>query len=262
MAGYQFPPAEVIRILAKAVSHIAHVATDTPPIARVGGFGESGIIYEVKYWTREYHLRDSIDAEIRRAIWYAFRRNGIVIPFPIRTLQRYSASSGESEVPSSDVADRLAEVDILAPLSEEERRSLAAGARLLNYSRGETIISYGQEGDSMFVIHAGSVSVQMPSPEGPVEVAQLGPGSIFGEVALLTGESRTADVVALSDVAAVKIGKQLMEPLMHENPGLASALSLKIAERQTNLASATPTAREEESRSVLDRIRLYFGLTR
>ena len=260
-APYDQPPAKVIRVLEQAAGNITNVAKEIPCLARVGGFGESAIVYEVKYWTRSYQHRDSIDAEIRRAVWYAFKRNGIPIPFPIRTLHRHHAASEEGGITPEAIGERLEAVDILAPLSPEERAQLARGTRVLHYSRGETILGYGEQGQSMYVVHDGTVSVRAPSSEGFVEVAQLGPGNIFGEMALLTGESRTADVIAIEDVTALQIRKNVMQPLLLENPELAAALSIRIMERQAAAASLpSPTA--EEHHTLLGRIRSYFGLSK
>ena len=72
----------------------------------------------------------------------------------------------------------------------------------------------------MFVVHSGTISVRLAddSPKGWHEVAQLGPGTVFGEMALLTGETRTADVVALTDVTALEIGKDSLQPILHGPP--------------------------------------------
>jgi CRP-like cAMP-binding protein len=111
------------------------------------------------------------------------------------------------------------------------------------------------------VIHSGSVSVRLPddSERGWDEVAELGAGSVVGEMALLTGETRTADVVATTDVVAVEIGKELLEPILHANPDLADAISEKVMERRDHL-DAIRSAEKGEETSILSRIRAYFGL--
>jgi CRP-like cAMP-binding protein len=260
-ASYDVPPAKVIRVLEQAAANVEHVATDMPCIARVASFADFAIHYDIKYFTREYHMRDTIDAEVRRAVWYALKRNAIPIPLPIRSVHRYVPPPTEHATTLDQVAERLAAADILAPLSDAERRKIAEGTRVSAYSRGETILAYGQAGDSMYVIHEGSVSVRIPSGDTFTEVAQLGPGSIFGEMALLTGESRTASIVAVTDVIAMKIQKSVMQPLLHDNPDLVSALSDKIMERRAAAATAA-SSEEEDHRSLLHRIRSYFGLLR
>jgi Small-conductance mechanosensitive channel len=260
-ASYEVPPAKVLEVLEQAAANVPGVASDIPVMARIGGFADSSITYEVKYWTRIYHQRDLIDAEIRRAIWYAFKRNGIAIPLPIRTILHADQGGPKASVDEREVLARINSVDILAPLSNEEQRALAKSTKVHMYSRGETIIRHSQDGDSMFIVDEGTVSIRIPTDHGSNEVAQLGAGSIFGEMALLTGESRTADVVAMTDVVALEIDKPALKLVLDEDPDLAAALSAKVGERRKAMMASTQSDADDDV-SLLDRIRSYFGLGR
>ena len=77
-------PAMVIDVLQRAASHVDGVDREMPCFARVASFGDSSVTYEVKYFARDFMQRDRIDADIRKAVWYALRRNDISIPFPVR----------------------------------------------------------------------------------------------------------------------------------------------------------------------------------
>jgi len=259
---YHVAPATVIGILMQATAHVEGVARERPCIVRIGAFSDSAVVYEVKYFTRDYALRDRIDADMRKAVWYALHRNDIAFATPIRSYAPYTPPKLESAVASSDIAQRLEEVDVLTPLSQEQRASIANVTKVHVYSRGEAILRAAAAGDSMFVVHSGTVSIRISDPgaTGGAEVAQLGPGSVFGEMALLTGEKRTADVIAITDVVALEIGKDSLQPILQNNPELAGAISEKVMERQDHLAMVRAENEEEESQSVLSRIRAYFGL--
>ncbi len=253
---YNIPPAEVLTVLTQAASHVEGVAHERPAFARLGGFGESAAMYEVKYFMYDYSQRDRIDADIRKAIWYALRRNGIPIPYPIRSVQRYAPPAVRHHPDRTEIVDRLGRVDILAPLSAGAREAIAAAARVHVYSVGETIIRHGTDGDSMFLVHEGSVSIRVEESE----VARLEPGDFFGEMALLTGEMRAADVVAVSDVVAIEIAKDALQPVLVNHPELAAAISAKVMERRGSLDSVRMASSDEVEQSVLSRIRAYFGL--
>ncbi|MCU1229953.1 MAG: mechanosensitive ion channel/cyclic nucleotide-binding protein [Acidobacteria bacterium] len=257
---YHVPPATVIEILKNAASHVEGVAREMPCFSRVGGFADSAVVYEIKYFTRDYSLRDRIDADIRKAVWYALRRAEVSFAFPVRTYQEYKPpQSATHEVTPDEILDRMRDVDVLSPLSEASHEALARATKVHFYSKGEAILRHGTDGDSMFVLHDGTVSVRVVEegePE-PREVARLSTGSVFGEMALLTGEARTADVVAVTDVTALEIGKASLEPILHSHPELAAAISAKVLERRDNLA---PGKEEEEEQSILSRIRNYFSL--
>ncbi|HEV2718586.1 MAG TPA: mechanosensitive ion channel family protein [Thermoanaerobaculia bacterium] len=259
---YNVAPATALAILMQAASHIDGVAREAPVIARVGAFSDSAVIYEIKYFTRDYAMRDRIDADIRKAVWYALRRNEISFATPIRAYQQYMPPPAAGEALSREELHALLhDVDILSPLDDVAHGALTAAAKVHFYSRGEAVLHRGTTGDSMFVIHSGSVSVRIPddSEHGWSEVAVLGAGSVVGEMALLTGEVRTADVVATSDVVAIEIGKDSLEPILRANPELAGAITEKVMQRQGHL-DAIRNMEKEGKESVLDRIRAYFGL--
>jgi small-conductance mechanosensitive channel len=252
---YNIPPSSVIPVLVQAATNVDGVSHDMPCIARVGGFGDSSVTYEIKYFTQDYSLRDRIDSDIRKNVWYALRRNSIPIPLPIRVHHRYEPPAVGAAPDTQDILDDLARIDIFAPLPADARHAIAAAAQIRTYSRGETIISQGAEDRSMFIIHAGAVSVRT----GDDELARLGAGEFFGEMALLTGETRTADIVAVEDVVAIEITKTAFEPVLRQYPELAGAITARVLQRRTR--NAPPAhAEAEEEQSVVSRIRSYFGL--
>jgi small-conductance mechanosensitive channel len=252
---YNVPPATVINVLVQAASNVDGVSHDIPAFARVGNFGDSAVIYEIKYHMRDYSQRDRIDADIRKAVWYALRRNGITIPYPIRTFHKYKPGEHKGQPDATEILHRLGRVDVLSPLPKSSQEVIAHAARVHTFSRGETIIRQGAEGNSMFIVHEGAVAVRIDD----AEVARLQPGDFFGEMALLTGEARAADVIALSDVVAVEIAKDALEPVLHDHPELAASISAKVAERRGDL-DARSDAPSDVQRTVLSRIRAYFGL--
>jgi small-conductance mechanosensitive channel/CRP-like cAMP-binding protein len=259
---YNVAPSTVIDIVSQAAAHVDGVARELPCFARVGAFADSSVVYEIKYHTRDYAKRDRIDADIRKAVWYALHRNKISFATPVRAFQTYTPPESRHEVARDEVLSRLREVDILSPLSEESRETIAAGTRVHFYSKGETILRHAAAGDSMFVVHSGTASVRLPddSDQGWHEVAQLGAGTVFGEMALLTGETRTADVVALTDVTALETGKDALQPILSDHPNLVEAMTAKVVQRKGHLDAIRSGEPEEEEQSIVSRVRAWFGL--
>jgi small-conductance mechanosensitive channel len=252
---YNVPPADVIAVLTQAASHVPGVAQETPAFARVAAFGDSAVLYDIKYFVKDYSQRDVIDAEIRKAVWYALRRHGFSIPFPIRSMHRYEPPPARPQPSRDEIIDRLDDVGFLAPLPAEALQSIAAAARVHVFSSGETIIRQGAAGDSMFIVHHGTVAVLADGSE----VARLDARDFFGEMALLTGEKRAADVVALTEAVIIEITKSALQPVLRDHPELAAAISTEVTERRGTLATAR-AASAESQQSVLSRIRSYFGL--
>jgi CRP-like cAMP-binding protein len=93
-------------------------------------------------------------------------------------------------------------------------------------------------------------------------ISQIGEGGFFGEMALFTGEPRTANVVAAAETEVLEIGHDAMRSLFQTNPDLVEALSHAINERRAGLlASASVSSGDEDAHDgLLSRIRRFFRL--
>ena len=160
----------------------------------------------------------------------------------------------------------LGAVALLAPLTPEERRRLAERSRTLLFGPGERVLQHGGEGGSMLVVLRGRVEIRVEAPDGRlVAVAEIGPGEVFGEMSLLTGEPRSADAWALEEVELVEVRKAEMGEVLAQNERLAEALSrqasARLSERSEALAQADEEAPQTASQaSLLQRIRHFFDL--
>jgi CRP-like cAMP-binding protein len=102
---------------------------------------------------------------------------------------------------------------------------LSAHAASKRIKRGTTIFSKGDQGTCLYAVCSGQVKIAVPSGEGKGAVFNLiGPGQIFGEVALLDGGQRTADAVAVKDTELLVIDRRDFIPLVHRDPEIAIKL--------------------------------------
>jgi CRP-like cAMP-binding protein len=115
----------------------------------------------------------------------------------------------------------------------------------------------------MFVVHSGRVRVQVNENGRPRLVATLNEGDFFGEMALFTGEPRTANVVALEETEVLEIEHAAMKRVFDTNPDLVESLSFIITERRKGLVTQveTDTGGEDESAGILSAIKRFFGLS-
>jgi small-conductance mechanosensitive channel/CRP-like cAMP-binding protein len=266
-APYGIPPETIIPLVRETVRALPNVAPEKTPIVRIAEFHDSSITYELLYWVRDYMLTPDMDAKMREHIWYVYRRNDIDIPFPIRhLLMEQIEPKPQARADSADSDERFIDsVSLFEPLSGEERNRVAGALVKHLYAPGELILRRGDAGGSMFIIGRGRVDVRLPQADGGTQqVAVLERGNYFGEMALFTGEPRTADVYALDEVEVLEIRKAAIEPLMHDNLQLAEAISRRVAERQAELVAHTRAVPEEEtqqqSANILRRIKRFFSL--
>ena len=262
-ALYTDSPVRVIHAVREAVRDADNVLRYMTPVVRIRGLADSGVEYEVKYWLSDYASYNDTDALIRQRIWYAFRRHGFTFAYPTRTLYMEQPASRDGDGHDREtLAELLSAVDIFAPLTGEELGALASSASGRVFAPGETIIRAGDSGASMFVVHRGSVDVRVDSNGTPRTIKRLGEGAFFGEMALFTGEPRTASVVAAEETEVLEIGHGAMKGLFQTNPDLVEAISHTINERREGLAANAPDADGDEDASdgLLSKIRRFFHL--
>lgn len=114
----------------------------------------------------------------------------------------------------------LQKVEIFSSLDDKEARMIAPLFKERHYSAGEAMAEEGQHGIGFFVIESGTAKVTV----GGEERATLGPGSHFGEIALIDDGARTATVTADSDLTAHVLVAWDFRPLVKEDPGMAWSL--------------------------------------
>jgi CRP/FNR family transcriptional regulator/CRP/FNR family cyclic AMP-dependent transcriptional regulator len=119
----------------------------------------------------------------------------------------------------SHIADTLAGTPLLRGLPPDALATLTSIARRRTYKRGEVIFHMGDPGDTLFILESGRVKVYSYAESGEETVlAIVGPGSCFGELALIDGEPRSATVEALEPVEAVSIGRTPFQGLLQDHP--------------------------------------------
>jgi CRP-like cAMP-binding protein len=148
-------------------------------------------------------------------------------------------------------------------LSEEEIAKLASSLKKRVYAPGELIVRSGTEGSSMFVIDRGQVAIQIFDNGTKIKVNELGESDFFGEMSLLTGEPRTADVVALVETEVMQIRRSSLKPILEANPLLAQSITEIVAERRMKLDESHGNEvldHAEVKKGMLLSIRKLFGL--
>jgi small-conductance mechanosensitive channel/CRP-like cAMP-binding protein len=260
---YSSSPARTIRAVRDAVRHVDNVSDKIRPVVRIRNLGENGIDWEVKYWMNDYTLQHDTDALIRQRIWYVFNRENIEFAYPTRTLyvQPKRKETPEDQI-RDHVAERLSHVDIFSPLSQDETQQLASACVRRVYAPGEAIVRKGQDGSSMFVITKGTVKVQIPENGYDRTINTLGENDFFGEMSLLTGQPRSANVIATEETDVLQIKKVGIKPIFENNPDLVSTIFDLVEERKQLLSDqdVQQEGKTEDKRSVVTSIKKFFGL--
>jgi len=122
----------------------------------------------------------------------------------------------------------LADVPLFQLLDAEERAALAARVGTLIKPAGTLLFSYGDPGDSLYIVHEGEVEIFFKNDTGErVVLETAGKGDFFGEVSLLDGGPRTASAEVTQDLQAVVVKRGDLEAFLHAQP--AAAIDLLTA---------------------------------
>lgn len=271
--SYNDAPDLVKRTLLEVVDGVPNILKQPVPRVYLRAYGDFSINYEVKCYVEDYERRPQIEDDAMHRIWYAFRRAGIVIPFPTQTVfeHRIPPPAQEPGRNTIEVARVLKSVPIFASLAVDQIESLAQAARVLDYGRGEMVIRQGDAGDTLFVIVGGFARVAIRADGGAEkDLARLSPSEVFGEMSLLTGDPRAASVYATEGaLVLVAVSKDALLPILTAHPELAEKMAEIVTLRKQGLdraqaESALDASRRAElkssTRSLLGRIRSFFRL--
>ena len=283
---FRFPPTKVIDVVSKALSGavIEGVAQDPPPNCVCMDFTkerrESFATYAVRYWLTDLAHDDPTNSRVRARIYTALRRAGIPLAVPAQTawvqLEDEARAANKSRRRVSERLDALGQLPLFRSLTDAERATLAEGMSHVIYTAGETITRQGAVAHWLYVLTSGTAEIRMtfdPDGDGPLPaqtrvVTTLHAPDVFGEMGLMTGEARSADVVATSDVDCYRLGKETFERVLLARPEIAQELSEKLAARRVELIAVRDgldararTARESMERDrILGGIKSFFGL--
>ncbi|MGR9106847.1 MAG: cyclic nucleotide-binding domain-containing protein [Gammaproteobacteria bacterium] len=133
---------------------------------------------------------------------------------------------------ASDWIPALANTDLFSDLSREELELFAAQMTVINVARGELLIRQDEPADSLYVILQGCFDVARTNQRGEtIHLNRLEPGTCVGELALVTGEPRSASVCALEDATVASLGNDAIERIRKDAPQAAARLAQIIFTR-------------------------------
>lgn len=128
---------------------------------------------------------------------------------------------------SDTIIDRIRRVPLFAALDDPDLVDVAALATEFKALKGQVLVEYGQAGTGVFVIEEGQVRVHRPHGKH----IDHGPGSFFGELAVLADVPRTARVSAITDLRCLAISRNDLMDLLDHKPTVAVAMLREVARR-------------------------------
>lgn len=162
----------------------------------------------------------------------------------------------------SSTADALADVPLFSLLDPAERAVLAERVDLVQVRAGETVFSFGDPGDAMFVVIAGVVEISFENDTGNTIVLDTArAGDFFGEISLLDNGPRTATAKVIADLDAIRVDRGDLDELVKLQPHTAMDLLTATGKRlrETSMllrhtASRNVNEEQEDKRSTVMKV--------
>ena len=127
----------------------------------------------------------------------------------------------------------LRNVSFFGNLRLDQLRALARVCGEVSMAEGKTIIKQGDVGDGLYIVVEGSVRVErkVPNSKTPIYLFSLGTSEVFGEISLLDGGVRTANVVAETPVFLLAIKRDALDDALEDDPSIAMGMLRAMAEK-------------------------------
>ena len=276
---FRFAPARVIAVVNEALQSapLERVASEPKPHAICMDFAkdnrDSFAYYAVRYWLTDLAVDDPTSSLIRTRIYSALKRANIPLARPTSTI--FLTPDGEAAEASrlarhhDQRLKMIRSLDLFRTLTEEERAFVADHLHYSPFTAGETMTRQGAVAHWLYILLAGTAEVRTSVDGAPPKVvATLEGPDFFGEMGLMTGEPRMADVVACTDVDCYRLEKGGFQKIIEERPEIAHEMSNHLARRRVELiavrdgldAEAKRLREAQEQVRILEKIQGFFGL--
>ncbi|MCI0488025.1 MAG: mechanosensitive ion channel family protein [Blastocatellia bacterium] len=272
---FRVPPTDVIATVNEALQAepIERVAPEPKIHCILYDFKDSYCYYAARYWLTDLAADDPTDSVVRTRIYFALKRAGIPLSIPAQSLFVTEESEERKGLKHRrEIDNRLRAVtgvELFHTLNEDERRLLAERLLPTPFTKGEALTRQGAEAHWLYIMTKGTADVRI-SVDGlqPRSIATLGAGDFFGEMSLMTGEKRSATVIALEDVECYRLDKDAFHDILLERPEIAEHISHILARRRMEYEAARDGLDSEAKasrmgtaqRDIFDRIIEFFGI--
>jgi small-conductance mechanosensitive channel/CRP-like cAMP-binding protein len=275
---FRYSPVDVIHAVDEALqaAPIEGIAREPKPHCICCDFAmqhrDSFAHYAVRYWLTDLARDVPITSQVRERIYVALKRAQIPLAMPAAKIWVEQDDAEHHERKRQREVNRrlkaLAAVEILKPLRQDELLAIAERLRYAPFAPGEPITRQGAVAHWLYIMMTGTAEVRVSFDGSEKVLAKIHAPGFFGEMGLMTGEPRTATVVALTEVECYRLDKEAFIRIIKDRPEIASEISALLANRKVALealredmdAEAKARCIDAEKNRLLGTIERFFGL--
>jgi len=276
---FRFSPQKVISVVNEALqaAPIERIAQAPAPHAICYDFANTGrdsfAYYAVRYWLTDLAVDDPTSSVVRTRIHAALKRAGIPLARPSQTMFMIRDDESEEERRAarhlSQRRTAIQGMSLFAGLTDEEQTFIAGHLLYAPFTASETITREGAVAHWLYILREGKARICVNVDGAQKTISELEAPDFFGEMGMMTGEPRSASVVAVTDVDCYRLDKAGFQQIITERPEIAAQISETLAARRVDLiatrdgldAEAKKARQITEQQRILERVQSFFGLS-
>ena len=272
---YKVPPSTVIKIAEDAVrtAEIPNLSRTPTPNCLFMNYETSYGDYALRYWLTDLAVDAPTDSLVRTHLFSALERAGISPALVKQQLyltkenEKHETLQHEKEIEQR--ISILMKLDLFSSFKKSELHHIANELIYTPFSRAETITKHGDIDHWLYIIISGTAGVYLKNQEGLTEQAfKLQHGDIFGEMGLMTGEPRTASVIAEDEMKCYRLNKHGFYEVIHTRPEIIEEISHVLIKHKNALdqtrekldAESGQLKNQKHHSDLVNRIRRFIGI--
>jgi branched-chain amino acid transport system substrate-binding protein len=258
-------PDRVKKIILDALLSVKEINQQHLPFVRFKGTTEFSAMYGVFYCSENYQLKTQIEEIVWNRVFIHLKRAKIHLAMQRHRIYMTNDVPIEEDE-SLQSFNLLKDIELFKLFSEKDQTFISQRIKHHHFRASQTIVNQGDDGDSLYIIVEGVVTITINTEDREIELSRLGAENIFGEMALLTGEPRSANVISLTDTYLLEISKQDIAPIIEAQPEISSLLGEVLTQRKQKTQSIlknmenTDIQDEDIPKRIVSKILNYFGV--
>ena len=237
-----------------------------PPKTIFNGSNSDGAVYKMRYYLDPVAVspskaRNTINANVMHHLIYA----GLTPSYDRQDIFYEKMPSQKSWMNKKDRVHLLSNIALFKGLSQPVLNSISESFQFKELKAGEALIKQGDDGESLFVLVEGLLEVSLQIEGKKKHLTFLRPGTFLGEMALLTGEKRSADVTSSTASLVGELTKDAIMPLAEKNPEILNKITAIVAKRRlSNIEIGSENSKdhneaiEKETKNLMGRVTNFF----
>ena len=257
--SYEVPPLKVKKAISEVIIKNNRILKNPEPTVRLKYYGDSAIIYRIAFAIPDYEMYRQLVDDVNSAIWYQFKKYGIEIPFPIRTIinKDMEKKTLQKHEDYSKAVEIIKSIELFSEAGIDNLYLLIEFSHIETYYNGAVICKEGEHGRTMFFILEGTVSIFKDSSK----IVELNKGDFFGEFSLLTDEKRSATVKVENSAVLLEIDREGFSVICEKEPVIIRQVEKIFDERVKSDKKIGNSEKQEIMKQTLFRkFKKLFGL--